>query len=260
MGEAKNLVRKQFAAAGDAYVRSAGHASAADLQRMVDLASPAGDEVMLDIATGGGHVARVFSPHVARVIASDLTPEILSHAREAFHEWELANVEVAVADAEKLPFDDASFDLVTCRIAPHHFPEPEKFIAEVARVLKPGGQFLLIDSTVPEGDDGAFFNRIEAIRDPSHIRSLTKEAWISLIEQHGLRINHAESFRKRHDFQDWVTRSRTNEARRAELERLFNSATPAQRALFEIEFAGKDEGSVVGFADTKTLFHAVAGG
>ena len=259
MADAKDRVKQQFAAAGDAYVRSTGHAEAADLHRMLDLTNPGGTEALLDIATGGGHVARVFSPHVASVVATDLTPEILVHAEKAFAQWQLTNIRIAVADAEDLPLNDATFDIVTCRIAPHHFPHPEAFIFEVARVLRPGGQFVLIDSTVPPGEDGELFNRIEAIRDPSHVRSLLVAEWTSLIKSTGMHLTHQESYRKRHDFADWVTRSRTSDADCAQLEQLFRSATPAQREFFEIEFAAGEECRVIGFADTKTLFHAIAG-
>ncbi len=136
---AKDAVRKQYGSVGDAYVRSTGHATGKDLARMVELAGATPETRMLDIATGGGHVARAFAPHVGSIVASDLTPEMLAHTKAAFDDWGLANVSVAVADAEDLPFDDASFDLVTCRIAPHHFPHIDAFVGEVFRVLVPGG-------------------------------------------------------------------------------------------------------------------------
>lgn len=254
MDETKNLVRQQFAAAGDAYVKSVGHATGNDLQRMVELAAPRGDEHMLDIATGGGHVARVFAPHVASVVASDLTPEILEHASNAFVEWGLGNVSIAVADAEDLPFADASFDLVTCRIAPHHFPNPAAFVQEVARVLTPGGQFLLVDSTVPDSEDGEFFNRFEAVRDHSHVRSLTIGEWSQLIAAAGLDLLLTETYTKTHDFEDWVARSHTSAADRSELIAMMLTAPPERQQLFGAVIEGE---SLSAFADAKTLFHAV---
>ena len=91
----------------------------------------------LDIATGAGHTAAAFAPHVARVIASDLTEEMLQEAAKLAAAKGFANMETARADAEALPFEDARFDLVTCRIAAHHFPDVPTFVAEVWRVLKP---------------------------------------------------------------------------------------------------------------------------
>ncbi|MCA9833748.1 MAG: class I SAM-dependent methyltransferase [Thermomicrobiales bacterium] len=253
MSDAKDRVRAQYGAVGDAYVKSIGHATGDDLPRMVELAEPTGRERMLDIATGGGHVARAFAPHVAEVVASDLTPEILEHAARAFADWDLPNVTTAVADAEELPFADDSFDIVTCRIAPHHFPNPAAFIAEVARVLKPGGQFLLVDSTVPEREDGAWFNAFEMIRDPSHVRSLTVAEWSSLITASGMTLTDTQDFRKRHDFADWVARSRTSAEDRARLEEMMLHASPARQQTFD---AVIEDGRLVAFTDTKTSFRA----
>src|SRR5690349_10465390 len=137
---AKDRVRAQYGSVGDAYVKSVGHATGADLQRMIAVAQPQASERLLDIATGGGHVARVFAPHVAEVVASDLTPEILTHAAASFAEQGLSNITTALVDAEDIPYPDATFDLVTCRIAPHHFPHPDRFVTEAARVLKSGGR------------------------------------------------------------------------------------------------------------------------
>lgn len=254
MEDAKNKVKAQYGSVGDAYVKSVSHASGEDLPRMLELAAPTGNERMLDIATGGGHVVHILAPHVAEVVASDLTPEILFHAANAFTDWGLHNVVTAEGDAEALPFADASFDLVTCRIAPHHFPNPAAFVAEVARVLKPGGQFLLVDSTVPAGDDGAFFNEFEEIRDHSHVRSLTIEEWAGLCTECGLDVTDIESYRKRHDFEDWVARSRTSAEDRARLIEMMLTASPERQEVFRVEIM---DGQLVAFSDTKTLFRAI---
>jgi ubiquinone/menaquinone biosynthesis C-methylase UbiE len=251
--DAKERVRAQYGAVGDAYVTSSGHATGSDLQRMVDLAQPHPTDRLLDLATGGGHVARTFAPLVAEVVASDLTPEILGHAARAFAAQGLANVTTALVDAEEIPFDDASFDLVTCRIAPHHFPNPDRFVAEAARVLRTGGRFVLVDSTVPDAEAGAFYNRFEILRDPSHVRSLTVEEWLALIADAALALTSAESFTKRHDFEDWTSRSRMTAEARANLERMMLDADDAIRNQFAAEVVAD---RLVGFTDTKTLFVA----
>lgn len=250
---AKDRVRAQYGSVGDAYVKSVGHATGSDLQRMIDVAQPQASERLLDIATGGGHVARTFAPYVAEVVASDLTPEILAHAAASFTEQGLANITTALADAEEIPFPDASFDLVTCRIAPHHFPYPERFVQEAARVLSPGGRFVLIDSTVPDGEPGAFFNRFETLRDSSHVRSLTIAEWEALITAAGLELDLAETFHKRHDFADWTGRSRMTDEDRTTLERMMLDADPATREEHRAEIT---DGRLIAFQDTKTLFLA----
>ena len=251
---AKDAVRTQYGAVGDAYVKSAGHATGSDLERMVAVARPVSTDEMLDIATGGGHVARVFAPHVSSIVASDLTPEMLEHTGRAFAEWGVVNVTTQVADAEALPFADASFDIVACRIAPHHFPNPAAFVRNVARVLRPGGQFLLVDSTVPEGEDGEFFNRFEKLRDPSHVRSMTIAEWTEMLQDAGLSVQAVESFRKRHDFFDWTARSRSSPEDCNVLTRMLLTSSAARKRLFAVEVDSNDPEKVLGFTDTKTLF------
>jgi ubiquinone/menaquinone biosynthesis C-methylase UbiE len=253
LDEAKARVRAQYGSVGDAYVKSAGHATGKDLARMVEVAQPLPTDRLLDIATGGGHVARTFSPYVAQIVASDLTPEILHHAGIAFAEQGLTNIETRIADAESLPFDDGSFEIVTCRIAPHHFPHPDRFVSEVARVLTPGGRFILIDSTVPDGDAGVFVNRIEKLRDPSHVRSLTISAWQSLLIGAGFDITTVETFPKRHDFEEWTSRSRMTDVDREALANIILGAPEATREALIVEIA---DGRLVAFSDTKTLFAA----
>lgn len=252
--EARRLVRQQFGGAGDSYVTSVLHATGDDLARMVALAEPGPDEALLDVATGGGHVAKVFSPLVGSVIASDLTPEMLASAEHYLTGLGLTNVTCLLADAESLPLEDASVDIVTCRIAPHHFPRPERFVREAARVLRPGGRFVLIDSTVPDGAAGDWFNAVEKRRDPSHIRSLTIPAWQRLIAAAGLALQAVESFTKRHDYAEWTTRSRMADADRDALARDILASDPAWQAEFAVE---RDGDTLIAFTDIKTLFVAM---
>ena len=253
MDAAKQRAMDQFGATAEYYVASTSHRAGDDLPRMLELAAPVCTDRLLDIATGGGNVARVFAPHVSEVVASDLTPRMLAAAAGSFSALGLTNVRMAEADAEDLPFPDASFEIVTCRIAPHHFPNPDRFVTEAARVLRPDGRFVLVDSTVPEGAAGAFFNRFELLRDPSHVRSLTVETWLELIQSAGMPVESVETFTKRHDFDGWTSRSRMTDDDRAILERMMLDAEEAIQRQFAAEVV---DGKLVGFSDTKTLFVA----
>src|ERR1700719_3507729 len=144
----KSLVQEQFGATAAHYLTSKPHAKGKSLERLVELAKPQPGWRVLDVATGGGHVAYAFAPHVARVWATDITPEMVDQVRREAAKKGLANVRAAYAKAEALSFDDASFDLVTCRIAPHHFDSIPAFVSEVHRVLKLGGLFGLVDNVV----------------------------------------------------------------------------------------------------------------
>jgi ubiquinone/menaquinone biosynthesis C-methylase UbiE len=191
------------------------------------------------------------------VIASDLTPEMLDHAIP-YLEAQGVSAERLVADAQDLPLAGDSVDIVTCRIAPHHFPDPAAFVAEVARVLRPGGRFLLVDSTVPDGPVGDLFNAYETVRDPSHVRSLTVEEWTALLEGAGFRIEAVEPFRKRHEFDDWTARMRVPAEDRERLQAMMRDAGEDVHRAFEVAF-DPDTGAVASWVDTKTLFAARVG-
>src|SRR5262249_38312689 len=133
----KTLVQEEFGKTAASYLTSTPHALGKSLERLVALTSPQKSWHALDIATGGGHVAYVFARHVARVWATDITEEMLDLVKAEAQKRRLQNVRTAYAKAEALPFEDESFDLVTCRIAPHHFDSIPEFLAEVRRALKP---------------------------------------------------------------------------------------------------------------------------
>jgi ubiquinone/menaquinone biosynthesis C-methylase UbiE len=232
----KDLVQETFGAAAQGYVSSAIHAKGGDLERLVELARPRGDERLLDVATGGGHTALAFAPHVREVVASDLTPRMLAAAERFISEQGVTNVAFRQADAEALPFADADFDIVTSRIAPHHFPKPRHFVQEVARVLRPGGLFLLDDNMAPEDLElDAFMNRFEQWRDPSHVRACTIGEWRSWMLEAGLRVEHVDPLAsKRYDFADWSARLGMPDAERAALEAWLLQAPPRCAECFEI--------------------------
>ena len=138
----KDQVRQQFGANAAAYVSSPTHAQGASLARLVELADPQPAWRVLDVATAAGHTALAFAPRVSAVIGLDLTPEMLPLAARLAAERGAANVAFAVGDVDDLPFGGA-FDLVTCRIAPHHFADIGRFLAEAARALRPGGRLVV---------------------------------------------------------------------------------------------------------------------
>ena len=254
----KNLVQSQFGASAQSYVTSALHAGGDDLARLVDLAGLRGDERVLDIATGGGHTALAFARRAREVVASDLTPGMLQAAERFVRAQGAANVSFELADAEELPFADASFDVVTTRIAPHHFPNPAAYVREVARVLRPGGRFLLDDNMGPEDAElSAFMDRFEHWRDPSHVRNYTVGEWSGWMREAGLRIEHVDPLRaKRYDFADWTARMRMPADDRAALEAWLLAAPAKCKEFFQIAV---EEGAVVSLSGTYGIIVARKG-
>jgi ubiquinone/menaquinone biosynthesis C-methylase UbiE len=251
----KARVREQFGATAQSYVTSRRHASGPDLQRLVELAECTPEAEALDIATGGGHTALALAPHVRHVVASDLTPQMLEAAADFIHGHGVTNVTFEVADAEHLPFANACFDIVSCRIAPHHFADVRAFCREVARVLRPGGRFVLIDSWSAEEDElDRFINDIEWRRDSSHARSYRLSEWRATIAETGLVVDVVEPFERRHDFAEWTARSRMDAAEREALERTIRDAPEHVRRFFGVALT--PEGCVESFTDHKFLLQA----
>ncbi len=198
----KTLVQEQFGKTAAHYLTSKPHALGKSLERLVELTSPQKDWRMLDVATGGGHVAYTFAPHVGRVWATDITQEMLDQVKGEAQKRGLANVRTTYAKAEALPFEDASFDLVTCRIAPHHFDSIPQFLAEVHRVLKPGGLLALVDNVVPAGTVGDYVNAFERLRDPSHSARLDHGRMARRPQSRRLAVGHEEQIYKTDGIQE----------------------------------------------------------
>ena len=251
----KERVREAFGETAAAYVASPGHAGGADLNRLVELAAPTLSDRALDISTGGGHVALALAPHVAQITASDLTPRMLAAARDFLTTSGVANADYVIADAEQLPFLDASFDLVTVRIAPHHYANVATAVREMARVLAPGGRLLLVDNIAPEDTTlDALLNHWEKWRDPSHVRNYTVGEWRAYLTDAGLAISDAEAQRKTHDFAPWVERMRMPPAESAKLEAEMLAAPPEAQEYFEI---AANDGHVVHWSFESLIVRAV---
>lgn len=203
--QALTASKSQFGKNAMNYATSTVHAKGASLQRIVELVEPCADWHALDIATAAGHTAFAVSEHVASVVATDVTPEMLEVAAGVAAERGIKNVTFAEADAHDLGFDDASFDLVTCRIAPHHFSNPAAFVSEAARVLRPGGVFGLVDNLAPEDPAAAkWCDDFERRRDHSHLRCLPATEWHDVVSGAGLDIIAFETMGKKMLFEPWA--------------------------------------------------------
>ncbi|UFU00255.1 methyltransferase domain-containing protein [Radiobacillus kanasensis] len=232
--QAKESVREQFSKNAVKYITSESHAKGKDLQLLLDWANPQDNWIALDIATGGGHVAKTVAPHVNGIYATDLTVAMLENTANHLASKH-PNMDFIIADAEELPFLKDSFDLVTCRIAPHHFPNPEAFVKEVARVLKKNGKFLLIDNVAPEDAELAeYVNMFEKLRDESHVKCLSIQEWKELFKQVGLVEIRSESRKKKLNYSSWLERMVKDEDQAEKVKRYMLNGSPRQRDYFQV--------------------------
>ncbi len=214
----KIAITEQFSRSANSYVTSTIHAKGKDLKKLVEISEVKSTDYILDVATGGGHVANALASLAASVVAFDLTEEMLKVARTFITGNGNENVEFRQGDAESMPFRDEQFEIVTCRIAPHHFPNIVQFISEAFRVLKKGGKLLLVDNVVPEDDAcDHFYNEVEKRRDRSHFRAWKKSEWLQMLEQQGFEVEEWYRFEKTFQFDDWCKRMNVTDDERIDL-------------------------------------------
>ena len=252
----KDRVIEHFGKAADGYIHDRGFASGPDLEEAVKLLKPTQEDVVLDVATGGGHTALFFSPLVRNVVASDLTMQMLKKAQEHIsEEGGVENVTFREADAEDLPFPSGSFTILTCRIAPHHFPDVPRSLQEFHRVLRRRvGRMVIIDTLLPEDPEIAeFYQTMEKMRDPTHIQAFTEGEWRQMIEDADFNVEKTAVFEKTHDFKVWAKRAGLDGDSFGQLNQYFIDAPDKIHDYFQIEtFAG----DVEAYTDRKLLIYA----
>lgn len=170
----------------EGYRTSATHMTGDDLERVVELCEPGPGVKALDVATGGGHVARRLREEGCQVVTLDPAPGMRADV---------------VARAEDVPFADGSFDVAVTRIAAHHFADIRAAVEEMARVTN---RLVVVEDTLflSEQQEAA-----ERLRDPTHVRSYSEAEWRDFLEEAGLEIEQVEHFEKIHVLSEWLART-----------------------------------------------------
>ena len=177
------------------YATSAAHTDPQVLARVVELAALQADWLALDVATGTGHTAFALAPHVARVVGTDLTPEMLAEAERLAYDRGIGNVRLCLADVHTLPFDMGTFQVVTCRRAAHHFLDIRLALQEIKRVMRDRARLVIDDRSVPEDDFvDECMNELDRLHDESHVRQYRPSAWQRMLEEVGFIVESVEPY------------------------------------------------------------------
>lgn len=238
----QSLARDQFSRQSRHYGKDHLLSQTDDLRSANVVLKPQRGERLLDIATGNGHGAIYFARLGVEVTASDISPTMIGQAQE-LAEAEGLTMDFREHPAEQLPYPDGSFDIVTCRVAAHHFSCPATFIMEACRVLKPAGRFLLIDGTVEDGypTAEAWAHEVESLRDPSHNRLIRPDQWTHLCGHVGMKVIHRQiqSFQQP-DLEWYFDAAATPEKNREKVRDLVRQAPDEAIRLFTVkDEAGK---------------------
>lgn len=200
-------IRTEFTHQTESFARNEVATKAETLGALIDLVPEDPQASWLELACGPAAIARALAPRVGRVHGVDLTPAMVEKATTEAASAGLDNAEFSVGDATALEFADGSFDGAVTRFSLHHIPAPGRVVAEMARVVRPGGWVVVSDFIAdPDRDVYAAVEEIERLRDPSHWSCLTAEQLRTIGEEFGLELESEQLIPFDLDYDDWLRR------------------------------------------------------
>lgn len=252
MGIKKNAIM-QFGKQAEAYAKGNIFVDVIHLSEIVKRSGVRKDQRVLDVATGAGFLALEFAKKADTVIGCDLTRNMLLKACEKEKTHGLKNTGFLLSDVESLPFPDESFDIVSCRFAFHHFPDPQKALLEMKRVCR--DKLVLVDGVSSEDRDKSIFhNRIEKMRDPSHVRIYALSEIEEMFNEAGADITDITHWEIPQDFEEWMKRAGTQEKQKKNIEQLMLQSLDGDRTELQVKL---EEGRLGFTYDTVILIAQV---
>jgi len=255
--EQLDRIQDRFTRTAEAFSKFVLQNRGADADRLADMAEPGVNDRVLDAACGPGTYALRFAPRVRSVVCLDYTPAMLGKASASAAQSGLTNVSFSRGDVTSIPFRTASFNVVTCGFSIHHLLHPAAAVAEFARVLSRGGRLALMDLIVAEPGRPETNNRIETVRDPSHVHTHTQPELLKLVEASGLRVRTAERVEAPRMFNHWmlVAGSEPGDSTYEETRRLMEATFDDDSAGFHPQKPGTPGAD---FPYTQTILYLIA--
>jgi SAM-dependent methyltransferase len=251
-----DLIRDQFTRQAIPFSTAAPISDEHALAKIVAAGQPGPNDDVLDLACGGGLIVCAFAPHVRHATGIDLTPAMLERARTLAAEKQLENVTWQQGDVRSLPWPDASFDIVVTRFSFHHFQNPLGVLREMARVCRSGGRVIVVDMYASEDKAKAeAWNRLEVLRDPSHVRALSLKELTELFRGAGLPEPKVGFYELRGEVKGLLARSFPLPGDAEKITALFGAQTEQDTMGIEV----RREGEVVHYAYRVAILAAVLG-
>jgi SAM-dependent methyltransferase len=217
----EDLIREEFTHQSQSFGASAAMSSAQTLDVLADLVPADPKARWIDVACGPGVVSRAVAARVGTVTGVDLTPAMVEEAERKAHEEGIANVSFLLGDATALDFSDGSFDGAITRFSLHHIPVPGRVLAEMARMVRPGGWVVVGDQvTDDDGEGAAWHQEIERLRDPTHWASQRFGRLRAMGGEAGLELEQERLVPIEIDFEDWLARGSAGQVASPLIERL----------------------------------------
>lgn len=236
------LVRDRFTRTAGVFADYVLNQRVFEAERVLRLVAPTGSERALDVACGPATLARIFSPHVRWIAGLDLTPAMLERARREATERNLGNFCVMRGNVLQMPFRGDSFDIVVTSYSIHHLPDASAALREIARVVKRGGKFGMLDMIVSEDAAvGKKCNDIEIARDASHTRALSASEFEKLLTSFGLRIVRREIVEHPRMFDQWMRTAgwKRGDAEYEATRKLLEASIPSDSAGLHAKFSSE---------------------
>jgi SAM-dependent methyltransferase len=203
----EDSIRAEFTQQSQTFGTAPAMTSAQTLGVLVELVPEDPSAKWIDVACGPGVVSRAMASRVGSVRGVDLTPAMIEEAARRAGEEGVGNVDIVLGDTTALELPDDSFDGAITRLSLHHIPAPSRVVAEMARVVRPGGWVLVSDIVGDEdGEAAAWREEIERLRDPSHWACLTQERLRQAGAAVGLTLAEEKLVPIEIDFDDWLAR------------------------------------------------------
>jgi SAM-dependent methyltransferase len=250
----QGLILDQFTRQAALFSTAAPITNEDTLRMIIEAAQPGPGDTVLDVACGGGIVVCAFAPHVRRATGIDMTPAMLEAARKLAADKHLSNIDWRQGDVTSLPYQDAAFTIVVTRYSFHHFLDPLAVLREMVRVCAPGGRIVVVDTCASEDPEkAAEFNRLEKLRDPSHVRNLTLTELRGLFAAVDLPEPRISSYELRDTVRNLLARSFPNPGDDGKIFEMFRASAADGRLGIPVRL----EGEMIHYAYPVTILAAL---